>query len=102
MHKFYAPAVGTNDPRPGGHPVDAKEIQTAVAHQAAARAATETPFVNLADPATRLGADGRPAQSRRAPIFEDVPDDAVERLALAAQPPGQRPHRDREDPEPDR
>jgi lysine 2,3-aminomutase len=35
----------------------------------------ETPFVNLRDPALALGPDGRPAQSRRAPIWEDVPDE---------------------------
>ena len=54
--------------------MDAQEIKTAVAHQAAARAAAEAPFVNLADPARALGPDGRPAVSRRAPICEDVPD----------------------------
>ena len=55
--------------------MDAQEIKTAVAHQATARAAAEAPFVNLADPAQVLGPDGRPAVSRRAPIFEDVPDE---------------------------
>ena len=30
--------------------------------------------MNLADPARALGPDGRPAVSRRAPIWEDVPD----------------------------
>ena len=54
--------------------MDAQEIKTAVAHQDAARAAAEAPFVNLADPARALGADGAPAVSRRAPIWEDVPD----------------------------
>ncbi|MHB8961215.1 MAG: hypothetical protein ACYDAN_16515, partial [Candidatus Limnocylindrales bacterium] len=33
------------------------------------------PFVNLRDPAKRLGPDGRPAVSRRAPRWEDVPDE---------------------------
>ena len=55
--------------------VDAQEIKTAVAHQAAQRAVDETPFVNLADPARALGANGAPAVSRRAPIWEDVPDE---------------------------
>ncbi len=32
------------------------------------------PFVNLRDPAKRLGPDGKPAVSRRAPRWEDVPD----------------------------
>ncbi len=35
----------------------------------------EPPFVNLRDPACALGPDGRPAVSRRAPIWEDVPDE---------------------------
>jgi lysine 2,3-aminomutase len=35
----------------------------------------ETPFVNLRDPALALGPDGRRAESRRAPIWEDVPDE---------------------------
>jgi len=34
-----------------------------------------TAFVNRADPARALGLDGRPALSRRAPIFVDVPDE---------------------------
>ena len=34
-----------------------------------------TAFVNLRDPARRLGLDGRPAVSRRAPIWADVPDE---------------------------
>ncbi|HSP17900.1 MAG TPA: hypothetical protein VLQ79_00180, partial [Myxococcaceae bacterium] len=32
------------------------------------------PFVNLRDPAKRLGPDGKPAVSRRAPLWADVPD----------------------------
>ena len=55
--------------------MDAQEIKAAVAHQDAARVAAETPFVNRRDPAKALGPDGRPAVSRRAPIFEDVPDE---------------------------
>ena len=55
--------------------MDAQEIKTAVAHQEAARSAAEAPFVNLADPARALGANGAPAVSRRAPIWEDVPDE---------------------------
>ncbi len=35
----------------------------------------ETPFVNLRDPARALGPDGRPATSRRAAIWNDVPDE---------------------------
>ena len=55
--------------------MDAQEIQTAVEHQASQRALAEAPFVNLADPARTLGSDGKPAVSRRAPIYEDVPDE---------------------------
>ena len=55
--------------------MDAQEIKQAVAHQAAQRAAAEEPFVNLRDPALALGPDGRPAVSRRAPLWEDVPDE---------------------------
>src|SRR5829696_3812099 len=54
--------------------VDAQEIKAAVAHQAAVAAAADSPFVNRRDPALALGPDGRPARSRRAPIWEDVPD----------------------------
>ena len=54
--------------------MDAHEIKAAVAHQDSARAVAETPFVNLADPARALGADGNPAVSRRAPLWDDVPD----------------------------
>ncbi len=35
----------------------------------------DRPFVNLRDPSRALGPDGRPAVSRRAPIWADVPDD---------------------------
>ncbi len=55
--------------------MDAQEIKAAVAHQAAAVAAAEAPWVNRRDPAQALGPDGRPAVSRRAPIWQDVPDE---------------------------
>ena len=35
----------------------------------------ETPFVNRRDPARFLGPDGKPAVSRRAPVWSDVPDE---------------------------
>jgi len=35
----------------------------------------ETPFVNLRDPARAIGPDGRPAVSRRAAMWADVPDE---------------------------
>ena len=38
-------------------------------------AAEETPFVNQRDPARQLGPDGKPAVSRRAPMWDDVPDE---------------------------
>ena len=37
--------------------------------------AEEVPFINQRDPARRLGPDGRPAVSRRAPMWADVPDE---------------------------
>ena len=40
-----------------------------------ARPAAEAPFVNPRDPARALGPDGKPAVSRRAPIWADVPDE---------------------------
>jgi lysine 2,3-aminomutase len=35
----------------------------------------ETPFVNMRDPARAMDPDGKPAVSRRAPIWADVPDE---------------------------
>jgi len=55
--------------------VDAQEIKAAAAHQDASRALAEAPFVNRRDPAMALGPDGKPARSRRAPIWQDVPDE---------------------------
>ncbi len=55
--------------------MDAQEIKAAVAHQDAVRAAEEQPWVNRRDPAQRRGSDGKPAVSRRAPRWQDVPDD---------------------------
>ncbi|HEX3427961.1 MAG TPA: hypothetical protein VHS36_04075, partial [Candidatus Limnocylindrales bacterium] len=55
--------------------MDANEIKTAVARQDAERAAAEPPFVNHRDPARAVGPDGRPAVSRRAPIWDDIPDE---------------------------
>jgi lysine 2,3-aminomutase len=36
---------------------------------------TETPFVNQRDPSRRMGSNGLPAVSRRAPLWADVPDE---------------------------
>ena len=55
--------------------MDAQEIKAAIGHQAVQRAAAEEPFVNRRDPAQALGLDGRPAVSRRAPLWQDVPDE---------------------------
>ena len=55
--------------------MDADEIKVAVAHQAAAAATSQEPWVNRRDPAQTLGPDGAPAVSRRAPIWQDVPDE---------------------------
>src|SRR5512147_1485921 len=55
--------------------MDAQEIKAAAAHQETAHALAEAPFVNRRDPARALGPDGKPAVSRRAPIYEDVPDE---------------------------
>ncbi len=45
------------------------------AHGSAVVKAEETPFVNRRDPARQLGPDGLPAQSRRAPMWDDIPDE---------------------------
>ena len=55
--------------------MDAQEIKTAVAHQEAAARRRGDAVRQPADPALALGADGKPAVSRRAPICEDVPDE---------------------------
>ena len=47
----------------------------AIRHGSAATPLIERPFVNQRDPARRLGPDGLPAISRRAPKWADVPDD---------------------------
>ncbi len=47
------------------------QVRGADAHAALEAA----PFVNRRDPAQRLGPDGKPAVSRRAPRWEDVPDE---------------------------
>ena len=44
-------------------------------HGAAVTPPANAPFVNLRDPARRLGPDGLPAVSRRAPKWADVPDE---------------------------
>ncbi|MGD0861310.1 MAG: lysine 2,3-aminomutase [Candidatus Limnocylindrales bacterium] len=72
------PGAGGRDlvTRPEGEPATHRDDVVpgaAPGHDLAARG--EAPFVNLRDPARALGPDGKPAVSRRAPIWEDVPDE---------------------------
>jgi len=59
------PRADSRDPRTSA-PTSAHSV---------ARRDEETPFVNLRDPAHAIGSDGKPAVSRRAPIWQDVPDE---------------------------
>ena len=45
------------------------------AHGSAVVKAEEPPFVNRRDPSRQLGPDGLPARSRRAPMWDDIPDE---------------------------
>ena len=45
------------------------------AHGSAVVKAEEMPFVNRRDPSRQLGPDGLPAVSRRAPMWDDIPDE---------------------------
>ena len=67
--------------------MDAQEIKSAVAHQDAAHAAAEAPFVNLADPARVLGSDGLPAVSRRAPLSRTTQSTWIPASRSFATPP---------------
>src|SRR5450759_1528928 len=58
--------------RPTGEP--GPSPSPAPAHALAPRP-DAAPFVNLRDPARALGPNGKPAVSRRAPIWADVPDE---------------------------
>ncbi|HEX7497095.1 MAG TPA: lysine 2,3-aminomutase [Candidatus Limnocylindrales bacterium] len=59
-------------PRPAG---ERAARPVAAPAQAPATRPDEVPFVNLRDPARAIGPDGRPAVSRRAAIWADVPDE---------------------------
>src|SRR5664279_2001219 len=59
-------------PRPAGEPAT---HPLAAPAQARAIHSDENPSVNPRDPARALGPDGRPAVSRRAAIWADVPDE---------------------------
>jgi lysine 2,3-aminomutase len=69
------------EPISGGHDLAAPSGGSTVSAIAAAPGShelaprDESPFVNLRDPARALGPDGKPAVSRRAPIWADVPDE---------------------------
>lgn len=69
--------------RSAASPVPEPTAQPGVAGQPAPASVTqppeqpraEQPFVNRRDPARALGPDGKPAVSRRAAVFADVPDE---------------------------
>ena len=82
--------------------MDAQEIKTAVAHQDAARRAAERAVRQPRRPGARARPDGAPGRQPPRADLGGRPRRAVERLALAAQPSGQRPRRDRAGPRPDR
>ena len=55
--------------------MDEQQIKAATHAAAVEAAAAQPPFVNRRDPARALGPDGKPAVSRRAPLWADVPDE---------------------------
>jgi len=55
--------------------LEAHEIQSVEGIPMSVAAAQEAAWVNPSDPARAVGPDGRPAVSRRAPLWEDVPDE---------------------------
>ncbi len=64
------------EPRSGsGSTARASDVGPAVHASATAAPSEPAPFVNHRDPAQALGPDGKPAVSRRAPIWADVPDE---------------------------
>src|SRR4051812_46767590 len=67
LHKTYAAGREATGPD-----VEALEIAVETRPEASLG---EQPFFNQRDPARRLGPDGKPAVSRRAPMWADVPDD---------------------------
>src|SRR5947208_1617969 len=72
LHKTYA--VGRRPRR--RHVVqsaaEAREIAVEIRPEVVLE---DQPFVNHRDPARRMGVDGMPAVSRRAPMWADVPDE---------------------------
>src|SRR6266446_3149245 len=67
------PARSPNRRRP--ETLEAHQIHSLEGGPSAVAAAREAAWVNPSDPARAVGPDGRPAVSRRAPIWEDVPDE---------------------------
>src|SRR3982751_1220086 len=60
------------------HRVEARHMATEARSESSGSAAVPAEpaeFVNFRDPARRVGPDGRPAVSRRAPKWQDVPDE---------------------------
>jgi lysine 2,3-aminomutase len=55
--------------------LDEQQIKAATHAAAAEAAVAQQPFVNRRDPARAVGPDGKPAVSRRAPLWADVPDE---------------------------
>src|SRR5665811_2141375 len=70
--------VGDHGPaaRPSAGPAARPVGEAAARHSASALTSPDdAPFVNLRDPARALGPNGKPAVSRRASIWADVPDE---------------------------
>jgi lysine 2,3-aminomutase len=70
VHRLYASAGRGQRGRSG-----IAEVRVESGQQHKAVAVAEQPWVNPRDPARTLGPDGKPARSRRAPIWADVPDE---------------------------
>jgi lysine 2,3-aminomutase len=87
MHRDYAAGLPGGQSQPNAEALmvdrkgggdDAEARHSAAAPPTPGNLSAERPgsdFVNRRDPARALGPDGRPAVSRRAPIWADVPDE---------------------------
>ena len=102
VHTFYAspPHDRTSNRRPPR--LDAQEIKTAVAHQDAATRRRRGAVRQSRRPGPRAGRRRPPGRQPPRPDLRGRARRAVERLALAALAPRQRPRGGRADPEPDR
>jgi lysine 2,3-aminomutase len=65
------PEIGESERLPTAKP----EVGPPSPAASPAASSADAPFRNLRDPARALGPDGRPAVSRRAPKWQDVPDE---------------------------